>query len=200
MTPCGPACMAVAFRLLDMPVRNHELDRLSDPKGVSNLYDLCQYARSKGIHADVAALSPRALVELDQVAVLNLRLPDATPGGDALQHFVVFAGTDPSGRWHVVDPVGAPSFTGLVEPEALVRSWTGRALILSREPLPWPLERGWWLRRWSVGALWWIVAPLACMAAVYTLLSYAGRRSGRVRGTRRPSDTGPVRDLDDRVA
>lgn len=198
--PCGLACMAVAFRLLDVPVHNRELDRLTDLEGASNLYDLCQYARSKGIHADVAELSPRSLAELDQVAILNLRPPDAPPDGDVQQHFVVFAGTDPSsGGWYSVDPLGTTPFTGLVDTEDLVRHWTGRALILSHEPLPWPLERGWWLRRWGVGALWWIVAPFACMAAVYALLSFVGK-SGRGRGTRTPSDTGSVQDIDGRVA
>lgn len=170
ITPCGPASLAVAFRVLGIPVENHELDRLSDSAGVSNLYEMCHYARSKGLHADVASLPPKALVEINRIAVLCVRPDGAPSASDDLNHFIVFLGADPTGRWRTVDPLGISPFSGLVDAEALVRSWNGRALILSREPLPWPLERGWWLRRWSIAALWWLVAPLAFMAAVYLAL------------------------------
>ena len=175
--PCGPASLAVAFRVLDVPFQNHELDRLADSAGVSNFLDMCLYARSKGLHADAAMLSPRALVEMNQVAVLSVHPPDAPSADDDPSHFIVFLGADPTGRWHVVDPVGVSPFSGLIEPEALTRCWNGHALILSREPLPWPLERGWWLGRWCIAALWWFVAPLTFMATVYIVV----RRKVRAR-------------------
>lgn len=183
ITPCGPASLAVAFRLLDVPVDNYELDQLSDANGASNFYEMCEYARSKGLHADVAALSPKALVELDRVAVLHLRPPNAPAGDDAFHHFVVFVGVDSTGRWHMVDPVGVSPFSGMIDAEALVRSWTGRALILSLDPLAWPLERGWWVRRWSIAALWWVVAPLASLGVIYALLGWRSKRKSSVAAT-----------------
>ncbi len=180
ITACGPACIAVTFRLLDLPVDSFELDQLSDEDGASNFDELREYARSKGLHADVASLAPRALVELDRVAILHLIPPEAPPGDDAFHHFVVFVGSDPTGHWWVVDPVGTSPFSGLIDPESLVRNWSGRALIMSTNPLPWPLERGWWLRRWSIAAAWWIVVPAAFMLVAYAVARSVSKRSSVV--------------------
>jgi ABC-type bacteriocin/lantibiotic exporter with double-glycine peptidase domain len=157
--PCGPTAVAIAFRLLDLPVRNYELDTLADRDGVSTLQQLRDYAASKGLYARAFSLTPDGLTRLNAVAILPVGLDTA----DSVGHFLVFGGLSTEGQPVILDPLLATSVVGYRPYDAALESWRGQALVVLKGAPPFWLDPAWWMRRFAYAAFLWVLLPMAIL-------------------------------------
>ncbi|UCG49646.1 MAG: hypothetical protein JSU94_07665, partial [Phycisphaerales bacterium] len=101
LPPCGPASMAVAFKILGAEIVNDELAALADDNGESNFSILAEYARSKGLYTEALLLKAEQLPSVRNVAILQVR--PLVEG--RRMHFVVFAGPADDASVYVFDAV-----------------------------------------------------------------------------------------------
>lgn len=164
---CGPASMAIALRLLDQPVMNHELASLADAGGTTSLATLKNYSTQRGLYAEVVRLAPDELVSLQHVAILHLRIPGA--GRELIEHFVVFAGPARGGFISIVDPLGGESDAQPLPQASALQYWTGHALVISNRPLPLSLGFNLLQALRSPIAISWVYVPTALVAIAWML-------------------------------
>jgi ABC-type bacteriocin/lantibiotic exporter with double-glycine peptidase domain len=151
--------LAVAYELLGARIENHALSELAGESGATSLLALRDAARHNGLHAEAVSSNPTQLAALNTVAILHLQLP-AGAGERRTDHFVVFAGLGDNGGIHAVDPTSTTALSGSVDPEALFEHWSGKALLLSLQPLP--IDSSASRHSWS-DAFWWVLLPCACL-------------------------------------
>jgi len=181
---CGPASLAIAFRILRVPIDDAELHLLADSTGQSTLGALNEYARSKGLYTAALALSPDELRSLHNVAILHVLSPTGVERGQRTGHFIVFAGPVQTGATgatagaadevYLFDAIGAHGLRGPFPLSELAEFYTGNALVLSRYPLDLSVtvEDGMAPVRWRMS---WMAIPSAIVLAVAVLRQYRRR-------------------------
>ncbi|HZL36440.1 MAG TPA: DUF1573 domain-containing protein [Tepidisphaeraceae bacterium] len=142
--PCGPASVAIAFKILGVPIDNQELSALVDRDGTTSFASIVSYAAHRGLFAKAVSLPPSELYRLNNVAILQVREPGRS-GGKLEDHFVVSAGPAPldalnatseSGEClYLFDSVVSSGLRGPFPVTELAEFYTGKALILSKYPI-----------------------------------------------------------------